>query len=90
MVKVSEILKPGVVSGDDLQTVFSIAKELHYAIPAVNVVSSGSVNAVLEAASEVKSPVIIQFSNGGAIFYAGKYWVRKAFISWQRCMGCMQ
>ena len=51
---------------------FSIAKENEFAIPAVNVVSSSSINAVLEAASKVNSPVIIQFSNGGGDFYAGK------------------
>ena len=52
--------------------VFSIAKKNQYAIPAVNVVGTDSVNAVLEAAKIVNSPVIIQFSNGGASFYAGK------------------
>ncbi len=70
--KILDIIKPGVVTGNDLNKVFSVAKENHYAIPAVNVVSTNSVNAVLEAAKEVNSPVIIQFSNGGAVFYAGK------------------
>jgi fructose-bisphosphate aldolase, class II len=72
MTKFSEITKTGVVSGQNLQKLFHIAKENQFAIPAVNVVSSGSVNAALEAAKEVKSPIIIQFSNGGAVFYAGK------------------
>lgn len=72
MTKISEVVKRGVVSGTDLQKVFKIAKENHYALPAVNVVNSDSVNAVMEAAKVVNSPVIIQFSNGGAQFYAGK------------------
>ena len=70
--KVLDILDTGVVTGDDLQTLFRIAKEDGYAIPAVNVVSTSSINAVLEAAKKVDSPVIIQFSNGGGAFYAGK------------------
>jgi len=72
MTKISEVVKRGVVTGDDLQKVFKIAKSEHFALPAVNVVGSDSVNAVLEAAKVVNSPVIIQFSNGGAQFYAGK------------------
>lgn len=70
--KVLDKIKPGVVTGDDLQELFKIAKENEFAMPAVNVVSTGSVNAVMEAAKVVNSPVMIQFSNGGAIFYAGK------------------
>jgi len=65
-------IKPGVVTGSDLQKLFKIAKENNFALPAVNVVGSHTVNAVLEAAATVNSPVIIQLSNGGAIFYAGK------------------
>ena len=72
MTKISEHVKRGVVAGKDLQTVFRIANENEFALPAVNVVGSDSVNAVLEAAKLVNSPVIIQFSNGGAQFYAGK------------------
>ncbi len=72
MSKISEIIKPGVVSGDDVQKIFQIASENKFAIPAVNVVGSDSINAVLEAAAKVNSPVIIQFSNGGGSFYAGK------------------
>lgn len=72
MTKISEVVKPGVVTGKDLQTIFRIAKENQFALPAVNVVGSDSVNAVMEAAKSVNSPVIIQFSNGGAQFYAGK------------------
>ncbi|MEG1762773.1 MAG: class II fructose-bisphosphate aldolase [Bacteroidales bacterium] len=70
--KILENVRPGVVSGKDLQTIFAIAKKNKFAIPAVNVVSTDSVNAVMEAAKLVNSPIIIQFSNGGGVFYAGK------------------
>ena len=70
--KILDVVKPGVVTGKDVQKVFSVAKQNEYAIPAVNVVGTNSVNAVIEAAKEVNSPVMIQFSNGGAVFYAGK------------------
>ncbi len=70
--KVLDVVKPGVVTGDDVQKLFKVAKEEGFALPAVNVVGTDSVNAVLEAAAAVKSPVMIQFSNGGAVFYAGK------------------
>ncbi|MCB2218963.1 MAG: class II fructose-bisphosphate aldolase [Bacteroidetes bacterium] len=70
--KILDHVKPGVVTGNDVKKVFEIAKKNQFALPAVNVVGTDSVNAVLEAAKLVKSPVIIQFSNGGAAFYAGK------------------
>jgi len=70
--KVLDVVQAGVVTGDDLQTLFKIAKEEGFALPAVNVVSTSSINAVLEAAKKVNSPVIIQFSNGGGAYYAGK------------------
>lgn len=70
--KVLDHIEPGVVTGDDLQKLFEIAKANNFALPAVNVVGTESVNAVMEAAKVVNSPVIIQFSNGGAAFYAGK------------------
>lgn len=70
--KILDILPSGVLSGDEVQKLFSIAKNEGFAIPAVNVVSTSSVNATLEAASNVNSPIIIQFSNGGGDFYAGK------------------
>jgi len=70
--KVLDAVKPGVLFGDDVAKVFQIAKENKFALPAVNVVGSDSVNGVLEAAAAVNSPVIIQFSNGGAAFTAGK------------------
>ena len=71
--KVLQHVSAGVVTGDDLQEIFRIAKANHFAIPAVNVVGTDSVNAVMQSAREVNSPVIIQFSNGGAHFYAGKF-----------------
>ncbi|RLD72412.1 MAG: class II fructose-bisphosphate aldolase [Bacteroidetes bacterium] len=70
--KIFDVVKPGVVTGDDVQKVFEIAKKNEFAIPAVNVVGTNSVNAVIEAARDVNSPVIVQFSNGGAVFFAGK------------------
>lgn len=69
---VLDIVKPGVLFGEDVQKVYDHAKKEGFAIPAVNVVSTDSLNGVLEAAAKVNSPVIIQFSNGGASYYAGK------------------
>ena len=65
-------LKPGIVFGTALDELYAYAKEAKFALPAVNVVGTNSVNAVLETAKAVNSPVIIQFSNGGGQFYAGK------------------
>ena len=62
----------GVATGDAVQAIFNDALENEYALPAVNVVGTNSVNAVLETAAQVKSPVMIQFSNGGGVFYSGK------------------
>jgi fructose-bisphosphate aldolase, class II len=70
--KILESVKPGVVTGEDVQKIFSICKENKFALPAVNVISSDSINSVLEGAAKAKSAVIIQFSNGGSAFYAGK------------------
>lgn len=70
--KVLDIISPGVISGDHIQKLLNHAKKEGFALPAVNVVGTDSVNAVLEAAREVNSPVIIQFSSGGASFYSGK------------------
>ena len=72
MGKISDVVKPGVVTGEDLQFIFKVAKENGFAIPAVNVVGSSTVNSVLEAAKVANAPVMIQFSNGGAAFNAGK------------------
>ena len=62
----------GVLTGKQVQDVFNDAKVNQYALPAVNVTNTSTVNAVLEAAAEVSSPVIIQFSAGGCQFFAGK------------------
>ena len=72
MGKIAENVKPGVVTGSDLQFIFEVAKENKFALPAVNVVGSSSINAILEAAKQANAPVMIQFSNGGAVFNAGK------------------
>ncbi|MBX2952569.1 MAG: class II fructose-bisphosphate aldolase [Leadbetterella sp.] len=66
------LIKPGVVTGEALNQLLRIANEKNFALPAVNVVGTNSINAVLETAKAVNSPVIVQFSNGGASFYAGK------------------
>ncbi len=70
--KILDIVSPGVVTGKGVQDVFAVAKANGFALPAVNIVGSSSANAVMEAAKAVNSPVIIQFSNGGASFNAGK------------------
>lgn len=68
----SHTLKPGVATGDEVQKIFQYAKQKGFALPAVNVTSSSTVNAVMETAAKVNAPVIIQFSNGGGHFFAGK------------------
>lgn len=70
--KILDAVSPGVVTGKGVQDVFAIAKAEGFALPAVNILGSSSANAVMEAARAVNSPVIIQFSNGGAAFNAGK------------------
>jgi len=65
-------IKPGVATGDEVQKIFAYAKEKGFALPAVNVTNTSTVNGVMEAASMMNAPVIIQFSNGGAQFFAGK------------------
>ncbi|TPE43196.1 class II fructose-bisphosphate aldolase [Pontibacter mangrovi] len=64
--------RPGVLFGDEVTELFKYANENNFALPAVNVIGTDSVNAVLETAKAVNSPVIIQFSHGGAQFFAGK------------------
>ena len=68
----SHNIKPGVATGKEVQEIFNYAKEKGFALPAVNVVGSNTINGVLETAKELNAPVIIQFSNGGAQFQAGK------------------
>ncbi|CAL1136922.1 unnamed protein product [Cladocopium goreaui] len=70
--KMPESVHPGVVSGQALVDLLNHAKENGYAIPAVNCVSSSSINACIEAARKMDAPVMIQFSSGGSQFYAGK------------------
>src|SRR5690554_3377762 len=65
-------IKPGVATGQEVQNIFKLAKEKGFALPAVNVVGSNSINGVLETARDLNAPVIIQFSNGGGVFNAGK------------------
>jgi fructose-bisphosphate aldolase class II len=65
-------IRPGVASGDECQALFALAKAGQFALPAVNVINTSTVNAVIETARDLNSPAIIQFSNGGAQFYAGK------------------
>jgi fructose-bisphosphate aldolase class II len=72
MGQIADKVKPGVVTGSDLQFILKVAQDNNFAIPAVNVIGSSSVNAVMEAAVIAKAPVMIQFSNGGAAFNAGK------------------
>ena len=68
----SHTIKPGVATGTEVQKIHKYAKENGFALPAVNVIGSSSINTVLETAAALNSPVIIQFSNGGAHFNAGK------------------
>lgn len=68
----SHNIKPGVATGDQVQEIFNYAKDKGFALPAVNVIGSDSINGVLETAAKLNAPVIIQFSNGGASFNAGK------------------
>ncbi len=65
-------IKPGVATGKEVQEIFKLAKEKGFALPAVNVIGSNTINGVLETAAALNAPVIIQFSNGGAQFNAGK------------------
>ncbi len=68
----SHNIKPGVATGKEVQNIFNHAKANNYALPAVNVIGSDTINGVLETARDLNAPVIIQFSNGGAQFNAGK------------------
>ena len=68
----SHSIQPGVITGKQVQKVFQLAKDKKFALPAVNVIGSSSINGVLETAASLNAPVIVQFSNGGAQFNAGK------------------
>jgi fructose-bisphosphate aldolase class II len=69
---VLEIVPAGVVTGDNLRKLLTYAKEHKFAIPAFNCTSTSTINAALEAAREAKAPVMIQFSQGGGAYFAGK------------------
>jgi len=69
---IKDLVKPGVLSGKEAAKVLDYAKEKGFALPAINIVGTDSANAVMEAARELDLPIIIQFSNGGAHFWAGK------------------
>lgn len=64
--------RSGVLHGQEVTDLFNYANQNNFALPAVNVIGTNSVNAVLETARDLNSPVIIQFSNGGAHFFGGK------------------
>src|SRR6056300_1910417 len=68
----SHNIKPGVATGREVQNIFKLAKAKGFALPAVNVIGSNTINGVVETARDLNAPVIIQFSNGGACFNAGK------------------
>lgn len=72
MTRILDVVKPGIVAGEDLQKLFKVARDNGYAFPAVNCVGTDSINAVIEAGAKAKSAVIVQFSNGGGQFLAGK------------------
>ncbi|MDJ0753161.1 MAG: class II fructose-bisphosphate aldolase [Ardenticatenaceae bacterium] len=72
MSEIKERFPAGVITGDDVQALFAYAKKERFALPAANVTGTNTVNAVMETAVKVNSPVILQFSNGGASFFAGK------------------
>lgn len=72
MSAVNTKFRPGVLHGQEVKDLLDYANEHNFALPAVNVIGTNSVNAVLETARDLNSPVIIQFSNGGAHFFAGK------------------
>ncbi len=72
MITTATRFRPGVLWGDEVTELLNYANENNFALPAVNVIGTDSINAVMETARDVNSPVIIQFSNGGASFFAGK------------------
>ncbi|UAJ66077.1 class II fructose-bisphosphate aldolase [Candidatus Schneideria nysicola] len=72
MANILQSIKPGIVSGMEMREIFAYAKKKHFAIPAINCIGTDSINAALETACKVRSPIIIQFSHSGAMFIAGK------------------
>lgn len=72
MTTLSEMLPAGIITGDKVQELFVVAQKNNFALPAVNVVGTNTVNAAMETARDVNAPIIIQLSKGGAEFFAGK------------------
>jgi fructose-bisphosphate aldolase class II len=72
LTSLNDLVPAGVMVGDDVLKVFAFAKAHGFALPAANCTGTNSVNAALETAREMNRPMVIQFSNGGAAFYAGK------------------
>ncbi len=72
MTNLEKTIPVGVLTGDEVQNLFAYAKERKFALAGANCVGTNSVNAALETAAELNAPVIIQFSTGGAVFFAGK------------------
>ena len=72
MSELENLVPAGVIVGDDVQKVFAYAKAHQFALPAANCTGTNTVNAALETAGQMNAPMVIQFSNGGAAFYAGK------------------
>jgi fructose-bisphosphate aldolase, class II len=72
MSTLKDLMPAGVIAGDDVQQLFAYAKAHQFALPAVNCTGTNTVNACMETAREVNAPMVIQFSNGGAAYYAGK------------------
>lgn len=72
MSNIKKNIAPGVVSGSQLEELYAYAKSNNFAYPAVNAIGTNSINAILECAAKVNSPVIIQLSNSGASFFSGK------------------
>lgn len=82
-------IKSGVVTGDEAQIIFEIAKKQGFAIPAVNCIGTDSINTVLETSARIQSPVIIQFSHGGAAFIAGKFQKKSSIDQEQSIQGAI-
>lgn len=87
-------IKPGVVYGKELHSLYEICKKEGFAIPSINCIGTNSINAVLEAAKEINSPIMIQFSNSGSAFICGKGLkmekTARSFNSWSHfwCYAC--
>ncbi|CAL4323021.1 class II fructose-bisphosphate aldolase [Buchnera aphidicola] len=72
MKKILKNFKSGILNGKETRKIFELAKKNNFAIPSINCINTDSINMILEAAQKIKSPVIIQFSYGGSLFFSGK------------------